>query len=305
MRRETRGCTLRDVAVTELVGSNADFLGDLVPPEAIAHQDHSIGRCTTRGYLGYGNCNEIPAPYLRVIPGSFVVFGADRHFLRKRRRNLEEEEREDFGVVEAAILTLLALLIGFTFSMAVSRYDQRKNYEEAEANAIGTEYVRAQLLPAADAARVRDLLKNYLDQRVLFYTTRDERELEQINAYTAQLQIDLWSTVRTPAAASPTPVIALAVSGMNDVLNSQGYTQFAWWNRIPVTAWCLMASIAIFVNLLLGYGARRMGRLFIVVLPFAVSISFFLIADIDSPRRGLIRVQPQNLLSLSQSMNGH
>ena len=221
---------------------------------------------------------------------------------RKRRRNLEEGEREDFGVVQAAILTLLALLIGFTFSMAVSRYDQRKNYEEAEANAIGTEYVRAELLPAADAAKVRDLLRNYLDQRVLFYTTRDERELDRINASTAQLQIDLWSTVRVPAAASPTPVIALAVSGMNDVLNSQGYAQFACWNRIPVAAWCLMAAIAIFCNLLLGLGARRMSRLFIVVLPLAVSISFFLIADIDSPRRGLIRVPPQNLVSLSQSL---
>ena len=57
----------------------------------------------------------------------------------------------------------MGLLIGFTFSMAVSRYDQRKNHEEAEANAIGTEYVRADLLPIADAARARDLLRNYLD----------------------------------------------------------------------------------------------------------------------------------------------
>ena len=75
----------------------------------------------------------------------------------------------------AATLTLLGLIIGFSFSMAISRYDQRKNYEEAEANAIGTEYVRADLLPAADAERMHGLLRNYLDQRVLFYQTRDER----------------------------------------------------------------------------------------------------------------------------------
>src|SRR5215471_18141434 len=70
-------------------------------------------------------------------------------FISQRLRPLKEEERDDFGVVQAAILTLLGLLIGFTFSMAVSRYDQRKNYEEAEANAIGTEYVRADLLPSS------------------------------------------------------------------------------------------------------------------------------------------------------------
>ena len=105
------------------------------------------------------------------------------------------------------------------------------------------------------------------------------------------------------AAASPTAVVALAVSGMNDVLNSQGYTQAAWWNRIPVAAWGLMVSIAVCCNLLLGYGARRHGALLFLILPLAVSISFFLIADIDSPRRGLIRVQPQNLISLSQSLH--
>src|SRR6266581_3712214 len=83
-----------------------------------------------------------------------------------KRRSLEEDEREDFGVIAAATLTLLGLIIGFSFSMAVSRYDQRKNYEEAEANAISTEYVRADLLPDEDSARVRELLRQYLNQRV-------------------------------------------------------------------------------------------------------------------------------------------
>ena len=225
------------------------------------------------------------------------------HLICHRLRPLKEEEREDFGIVQAAILTLLGLLIGFAFSMAISRYDQRKNYEEAEANAIGTEYLRADLLPPTDAARVRDLLRNYLDQRILFYTTRDERQLERIDAATDQLQTALWSTVQVRTVALPTPMVALAVSGMNDVLNSQGYTQAAWRNRIPVAAWGLMAAIAIGCNLLIGYAARRMGRVFFLVLPLAVSISFFLIADIDSPRRGLIHVEPQNLISLSQSLH--
>jgi hypothetical protein len=95
-------------------------------------------------------------------------------------------------VIQGATLTLLGLIIGFTFSMALGRYDQRKNYEEDEANAIGTEYVRADLLPAADAAKVRAPLLRYLDQRVLFYPTRDERRLRQIDADTARLQAELW-----------------------------------------------------------------------------------------------------------------
>jgi hypothetical protein len=222
-------------------------------------------------------------------------------YLRRRRQNLEEIEREDLGVIQGATLTLLGLIIGFTFSMAVTRYDQRKNYEEAEANAIGTEYFRVGLLPASDASKLRALLRDYVHQRVLFYTTRSAGQLEQINASTARLQSDLWSVIQAPAVAQPSPVVALAVSGMNDVLNSQGYTQAAWWNRIPIAAWGLMGAIAICSNLLLGYTSRRCDdkNKRSVILPLIVSVSFFLIADLDAPRGGIIRVSPQNLMSLS------
>src|SRR5271168_986185 len=81
-------------------------------------------------------------------------------FFRRRIRPIREGEREYLSVLTTAALTLLALIIGFSFSMGVSRYDQRKNYEEAEANAIGAEYVRSDFLPAADGTRVRVLLRN-------------------------------------------------------------------------------------------------------------------------------------------------
>jgi hypothetical protein len=108
----------------------------------------------------------------------------------------------------------------------------------------------------------------------------------------------MWSVVKKVAASQPTPTVALAVWGMNDVLNSQGYTQSAWWNHIPAAAWVLMAAIALFSNLLVGYAAHRTGIVLFLVLPLALSISFCLIADIDSPRRGLIRVVPYNLISV-------
>ena len=223
-------------------------------------------------------------------------------FACRRLRPLRDDERGDIELVINAGLTLLALIIGFTFSMAVGRYDQRKNYEEEEANAIGTEYVRADLLPSDDGARVRKLLRLYLDQRLLFYTDRGSSRLQQIDVETARLQGEMWSTVTRVAQAQPTPVTALAVAGMNDVLNRQGYTQAAFWNRIPVGAWILMLSISICCSVLIGYGARRKGGLLFIVLPVLIAIAFFLIADIDSPRRGAIRVLPQNLISLSDSL---
>lgn len=223
----------------------------------------------------------------------------------RRLRPLKDEERDDFTVVAAATLTLLGLIIGFSFSMATTRYDQRKNLEEEEANAIGTEYLRAGLLAEADTAAVRVQLRKYVDLRLGFYHTRDQHELRQINDETAQLQTNMWSAVQAQATARPTPVIALVVSGMNDVLNSQGYTQAAWRNRIPGSAWSLMTLIAICCNLLVGYGARKTGPKagLMFVLPLVVSVAFLLIADIDSPRSGFIHVVPQNLIALSQSLS--
>lgn len=222
----------------------------------------------------------------------------------RRRRPLGDDEREDFGFLQAGSLTLLGLIIGFSFSMAIARYDQRKTYEESEANAIGTEYVRAGLMPASDAAKVRELLGKYLQLRVVFYKTGNHDELQLINADTNRLQQEMWSAVQAPALAQPTPLMALVVAGMNDVLNSQGYTQAEWLNRIPIGAWILMIAIAIGCNISVGYG-RRSSKLtsgLLIVLPLFVAVALFLIADIDSPRRGLIHVSPENLISLQQSL---
>ena len=205
---------------------------------------------------------------------------------------------------QAAALTLLGLIIGFSFSMSTGRYDERRNNEEAEANAIGTEFVRAGVLPAADAARVRALLKKYTGLRISFYETRDSSQLQQIDTATGQLQTEMWSAVQAPAVAQPTALTALTLSGMNDVLNSEGYTQAAWLNRIPIAAWWLMIAIAIGCNVSVGYGGRttktRNGVL--LMLPVFVAVAFLLIADIDSPRGGLIHVPPENLQTLSQSL---
>ncbi|MGF6770935.1 hypothetical protein P3T18_003414 [Paraburkholderia sp. GAS199] len=223
----------------------------------------------------------------------------------RRARPLSDDMREDFGVVQSATLTLLALVIGFSLSMAVGRYDQRKNYEEEEANAIGTEFIRADLLPSAQAAEVRSLLTQYLQQRIQFYQVRDARQLDEINAATGQLQTQLWAAASGGAKTQPNPVTALAVAGMNDVINTQGYTQAAWWNRIPQAAWVLMLVIGAFANLLVGYGAHSDSarNRFLLIMPIVMALSFALIADIDSPRNGVIRVVPQNLISTAQSLH--
>ena len=217
---------------------------------------------------------------------------------------IKSGDQNEFNIVQSAALTLLGLIVGFSFSMAVSRYDQRKNLEEAEANAIGTEYVRADLMPESGAAATRGLLKRYLNQRIQFYVTEDQGKLDAIGVETARIATELWASARSAAAADRTAVAALVASGMNDVLNSADYTEAAWLNRIPMPAWWLMVVIGVACNVTLGFGSRRFKSFLLLVVPATVSVAFFLIADMDSPRGGLVLVPPQNLSRLATGLNG-
>ncbi|HTJ94535.1 MAG TPA: hypothetical protein VL424_15695 [Pararobbsia sp.] len=229
-----------------------------------------------------------------------VLLGA---FTFRRWLLLGDAEREDFKVVQTATLTLLALLIGFCLSMAVGRYDQRKNLEEAEANAIGTEYARADLAGAA-APQIKQALAKFAHLRLADFLTRDPQQLDRIGRDTAMLESQLWAMATQVAKDQPTPIGALVVSGMNDVLNSQDYSEAARINRVPIGAWALMIVIAFAGCVVQGFGARGKLRagLFVTLLPLSVSLSLALIADIDSPRGGLIHVQPQNLSRLVRSI---
>jgi hypothetical protein len=245
---------------------------------------------------------NVPAVFFGAAFFALALSAKAGCLLQKTFGELRQENRDDFAFVLTATLTLLGLIIGFAFSMSISRYDQRKIYEEDEANAIGTEYLRCGLLTGSEVVGVRTVLTQYLNQRIEFYETRDPNQLGSIDLRTDALQQRMWSVVQTLATSRPTVTLGLVVSGINDVINSRGYTEAAWLNRIPIAAWMLMTTIAICCNVLLGYGVRQRRTFLLVVLPLVIAIAFFLIAEIDSPRGGLIRVLPTNLLTLAHSL---
>lgn len=218
-----------------------------------------------------------------------------------RRRRLPVAEREDYAIVLGATLTLLGLIIGFAFSMAVGRFEQRRDHEEREANAIGTVRLLAELLPAPGAAAFEPILRSYARQRVAFYVARDEAEARSADAGSAQLQDELWKLVSAAARSQPSQPMAVMIEGTTGMFDAQGSAQAAWWDRIPSAAWLMMLLIAVLSTALLGYVARggRQERLLRLVLPLVLAITFGLIADIESPRSGWIHVEPINLRALA------
>src|SRR5208283_782813 len=114
---------------------------------------------------------------------------------RLHGHRLTSAERAEFDLVRNAMFTLLGLMIGFAIAMAVSRYDLRKSLEESEANAIGTEYVRLDFMPADVASKARALLRTYADERVAFYALRGPDELAKNAADTAVTMTALWGAI--------------------------------------------------------------------------------------------------------------
>jgi hypothetical protein len=211
-----------------------------------------------------------------------------------------DSNRADLTAIVGPTMTLLALATGFTLAMAVGNFNQRRSLEDAEAAAISTEYMRVDLLMTDQAAQARDLLGRYIRQRILFYQVDDPARLAQIRSQTEALQSQLWSVVVRAPMASHTPVNPLAVAGMNDVLNSEAHTDAAWGYHIPVTVWLLLLVVAFAGNALFGFSERRRNILILMAFPLIIAVPFFLISDVDSPRGGLIRVVPVNLIAHAQ-----
>ncbi|TYL86679.1 hypothetical protein FXB40_41540 [Bradyrhizobium rifense] len=120
--------------------------------------------------------------------------------LRRRHSIMSDEQKDDLSLVLAASLTLLALIISFSFSMATNRYDQRKNFMEVEANAIGTD-IACRLCATGRCRKGRALLSDYTKQLILFFINADDAHRTRIDERISQEEADLWAAVRGPAAA--------------------------------------------------------------------------------------------------------
>ncbi len=224
-------------------------------------------------------------------------------WIARRAEPARKFERGSLGQVTGASITILALIIGFSFSAAMDRYNQRKNCEEEEASAISSEYSLAGLLPEADAAQVRALLGRYIQLRIAFHETDDRMERASIRAERLKLESELWPIVERNAGTRPTPVMAQVVAGLNAVTSRSGYSQAAALDRIPDGTWTLMAMLAVICCLLMGYGAPgRQSLVLRLVLPLMVALAFFMISSLDAQRRGVIRVLPENLLRLQEDL---
>ena len=243
------------------------------------------------------------------LPALLLVGASELGFRLGRRvdHRLDEAHRSTIGGVQGAILGLLGLLLGFTFAMATARHDERRVLVIEEANAIGTAYLRASLLPAPHAQATKDLLRRYLDVRIDYGPVADEpAKLAEGLRKNDALQSELWSHAVAAAAARPDAIVATFVNALNQVFDVHTSRLAAGRTRIPLTIWGLLLVVGGLGCLTSSYLAGVNGdrSLFSsIVLPLLVSVVVLLIFDIMQPRQGWISVSQESLLDLKQSLS--
>ncbi len=208
------------------------------------------------------------------------------------------------NAIQAGILGLLALLLGFSFNMALQRFDARSAAVIEEANAIGTAWLRTALLPEADSRAVGLLLSEYVDLRLeasrVDMASQEERG--RIAKETQQLQSRLWQVVTDGATAELSPAKAsLVIQSLNQVFDAYGSRQAQLDKHVPEVVLLLLFVIFIISGGILGLAAGLgRGRPLTATMSLAalIVLVIFIVIDLDRPRRGLIQVDQGSIVAL-------
>jgi hypothetical protein len=221
-----------------------------------------------------------------------------------RHRRSEQEKESPVGAMVAATLGLLAFMLAFTFGLAATRYDTRRELLLDEANAIGTAYLRAELLVEPERTRTRKLLRQYVDARL--EAAQDQSE-EHAMRKSEELHGLLWAQAVAATDKDQRPVItALYIKSLNEVIDLHSKRVMAGFrSRIPTIIWLALYGVALLGMGATGYQAGLSGTsrsLAALALVLAFSGVMYLIADLDRPREGLLTVNQQAMVDLQKSM---
>jgi hypothetical protein len=222
---------------------------------------------------------------------------------RYRREHAAEEKDAPVGAIVGAILGLLAFMLAFTFGMAASRFEDNRMLILDEANAIGTTYLRASLLPQSQRTEVRDLLRNYVDVRL---NRPPEERIEQAIARSEAIQNRLWAQAVAAVGKDNSPAVALFIQSLNETIDLQAKRVTAGWrSRIPSEIWGALGLVAVASMAAVGYytgltSTRR--SLSWPALALAFSAVMLLIADLERPAAGAVQVSRQALIDIRHSM---
>lgn len=264
------------------------------------------------GLLGYGDgmLFEADTAILILVIGAIIaVFVAAGVIVGRRLRTSTDaaSHRESLGVVQGALLGLVGLLLAFGLTMAVGRYEDRRTVLVEEANAIGTTYLRAQLLDEPERSESLELLRSYTDLAVeLSEGVPDTAEFDAVVGDIGSLQRELWSRAGSALATAPQDnAPRLYIETLNDMIDRHTDRVASLRNRVPNSVWILqilgsgiaLGALALYLAMLgRGLVTPLVAGIFVVLILFN---SF----DLDRPRRGFIYIPSDPLVDVRATMD--
>lgn len=222
---------------------------------------------------------------------------------RKAETSIADKTKSQISTVGAALLGILGLLLGFTMSMAVTRFEVRKQLVLEEANAIGTSLLRTQLVPAPEGPAIANLLRQYIRLRVRYGTASDDlAQLVAMRAQGAQLQDAFWTRAAAYGQKDPNPVRAgLLLQSLNQTIDLEAARWMAFHNHVPESVIYVNGIVGLLAVMLVGYAFGLNGRPHIFsmsVLAVGITLVLAVIIDLDRPRSGFIRISQQPMIDL-------
>lgn len=213
-------------------------------------------------------------------------------------------KQQNVGALVGSSLALLAFLLVFMTGIASTRFDTRRQLVIAEANAIGTTYLRTSFLDEPERTAMRDLLREYVDLRL--DTAADPAILPQARARSEAIHAELWSQIETPARAYPeSTTLGLLIEALNNTIDLHTERMVAISNRFPLSNWLAIFYVAGLTLLMLGFNdgltdGRNLAAHVALILIFAAVI--LLMVDLNRPQEGLLQVSQQALIDLQQQI---
>jgi hypothetical protein len=250
-------------------------------------------------------------PESLIVPTLFlvmVVSGEIGHRVgRRRRAEADDTLKSQVVTVQGGMLGLLALLLGFSFAIAESRFEVRKELVVEEANAIGTAALRGRMLAEPHRRAVAALFRDYVDVRLAAMRHYHQAsELQTLDDRAGSLQEELWTQAIgvTEKDKSMVPT-GLFVQSLNAVIDIKGKRDAALNNHVPESVLLLLFLVAMLTVGMVGYGGglgeRRMTGI-LLLLSLLLTLVILLIMDLDRPRRGIIQVNQRSMIDLKQTL---
>lgn len=251
-------------------------------------------------------------PMISVLVALFVAGGAlamlefgRKVALRRRRAGLEVGAG---GAIEGAVFALFGLLVAFTFSGAASRFEDRRALVTDEANALGTAWLRLDLLPAETQPAIRDEVRRYLDDRLAAYAnvTNLEDAFRHVGE-SEKRQGEIWRQATTACRSDPSPATtSLVLPALNEAFDCAASRLAATRNHPPTVIFILLVALALVCSFLAGNGMStdNPNRIHAVGFALVIALVVYVILDLEFPRLGFIRVDDadQMLIDLRAAM---